>query len=338
MIRNPLSIIPCLMLAAFSLHCGSSEPRTGTSAAGAGSEVSEGGAGPASPGGRGAASPSAGVGGAISDAGGTSGSLGGGAGSDGSGAGAAGSAGSSGASGGGGATASATCPTGAFFCDDFESYTTGAAPNGKWTVQVRGGAKAEVDTTMAFSGTKSVHFTGTVNQASANIIAKSAPVFPIQGNKLFLRMMMYIKSYPATSGTHSRFMRIGTNTNGLDGTSYALDTYNGIGIEHVNSGMFRNTSLHLGDDAFTAKWVCWEWALDNTAGPPPGDTGTVMAYLWHDGAAINLTKTSDKLPWDPISWQLLEIGLEAYQADTQAGDFWIDDVALNASRIGCPSN
>jgi hypothetical protein len=190
---------------------------------------------------------------------------------------------------------------------------------------------------MAFSGTRSVHFTGTVNQSSANLIAQGAPVFPIQGNTIFIRMMMYIKSYPATSGTHSRFMRIGTNTNGLDGTAYAVDTYNGTGIEHVNSGMFRDTSLHLSDAAFKGKWVCWQWELDNTAGPPSGDTGTVMAYLWHDGTAVPLTVTHDSLPWNPIPWQLLEIGLEAYQADTQLGDFWVDDVAVDNKKLACPT-
>jgi hypothetical protein len=223
------------------------------------------------------------------------------------------------------------------FCDDFESYAANAAPSGRWTTQARGSAKAVIDTTRAYSGTKSVHFTGTVNQSSANIIAQSAPAFPVTGNTVFIRLMMYVASYPATSGVHTRIARIGTSTSGTDGTGYALTTYNGTGVERINEAMVRDTSLHLTDATVKAKWVCWEWSLNNTAGPPAGGKGKVLAQLFRDGTAVTLGATSHtNLSWDPVDWKLLELGLEAYQSDTQQGDFWIDDVAVDTKRIGCP--
>jgi hypothetical protein len=37
------------------------------------------------------------------------------------------------------------------------------------------------------------------------------------------------------------------------------------------------------------------------------------------------------------SFDVLQFSLFAYQADTQPADFWIDDVAVNTQRIGCPT-
>jgi hypothetical protein len=255
---------------------------------------------------------------------------------------AAGAAGEpNGAAGGLGTGGSAGTPTsgcdGLLLCDDFESYPANSAPAGRWKTQVRGSALAVVDTTLAYSGSKSVHFTGTVDQSSANIVAQGAPVFPVPGNTVFVRLMLYIQGYPTTSGVHTRLARIGSSTSGLDGSGYALTTYNGTGIERINEAMVRDTTLHLTDATVKGKWVCWEWEIDNTAGPPASGKGKVLGRLWRDGTAVNLGPTSHTgLSWDPVAWQVLEFGLEAYQSDTQAGDFWIDDVAMNTARIGCP--
>jgi hypothetical protein len=53
---------------------------------------------------------------------------------------------------------------------------------------------------------------------------------------------------------------------------------------------------------------------------------------------VTLGATSHtNLSWNPVAWQLSEAGLEAYRSDAQAGDFWIDDVAMNTQRVGCPT-
>src|SRR5258708_22454720 len=59
--------------------------------------------------------------------------------------------------------------TGAIACDDFESNTAGAAP-AMWTVDIRpaGTGTLQIDTTRAYTGTKSVHITLVANSDHLN--------------------------------------------------------------------------------------------------------------------------------------------------------------------------
>lgn len=258
-----------------------------------------------------------------------------------SGAGGSVTGGRGGSSGATGAAGAASC-SGLVLCDDFETYAANSAPSGPWRVTNGAESSVTVDTTRAASGTKSVHFHGTVGANGANaalMVAEGAPVFPIRGTSVFVRFKMYVQRWPNANPMHTRLAWIGTTgmSRNQDGSGYVMETYNGIAIERIASGRYRDTSQRMTDAVNTGKWLCWEFEIDTDAGPPPNSTGTVLPRMWREGTAMSLAIAGSVENWATVSFDVLQFSLFAYQADTQPADFWIDDVAVNTQRIGCPT-
>jgi hypothetical protein len=323
------------------VHCSSGpaqpegmEPNGGATVGGATAGSVAGGAGPV-------------AGNAPSGSGGSAGQ-GGGGGASGSGAsaggggiqaqaGAGGAGGSSAGMGGTGGAAGNTngsCSNDAIVCEDFEQYPAAAAPAGGWTPSLRGDGKIVVDRARAFSGQQSLHVTGRMNADRANISR------PIQTSSAtaYVRFMFYATSYPASAGVHTRLMRIGTAqaATGNPDSSYSLSSYNGTAIEKVNSIYLRDTGTKLNDPKLLNRWTCWEFGIDRTGG-----VGNVKVQLWVDGRELTLSPAGSSShgmtspSWDPIPFDLFMLGLDGFQADTQAADFWIDDLSVTPQRVGC---
>lgn len=299
--------------------------------AGAGAGVGGGGAGGAASGAGGAASGTGGepVGGAAGTSGGNGGSgESGGAGSGG---------GPAGGTAGTGGTADAGCPAGAFLCEGFEGYAEDAPPGGSWTRDARGGGQINVETSRPHSGAKALHVTGTMNADRANISTALA----IGADTVFVRFMMYTAGYPSSSGVHTRLLRLGTSAGTAAGTpenSYALASYNGTAIEKVNSIYLRDTGTHFNDAGVKNRWVCWEFEIDKTGG-----VGNVKPHIWVDGRELPLAAAGSAShgmtspSWDPISIEVLVLGLDGFQSDSVRADFWIDDLVIHSQRVGCPA-
>ncbi|MFL5308500.1 MAG: hypothetical protein ACJ8F1_25030, partial [Polyangia bacterium] len=284
--------------------------------------------GPASTTGAGGTTATGGATGAAGSAAAT-----GGRGAGGSGTG--GATGLAGATGGAAAGHSGTagCPSGTFICEDFEAYPTGAAPTGIWSKNTRASGTIAVDATRAFSGANALHVTGTINADAAHITT------PISGtgNTTFVRFMMYTLGYPSSSGVHSHLARIGTTADSGPDSAYSLSSYNGTAIEKVDSIYLRDTTTHLNDANMKNRWVCLEYEIDKTGG-----VGKVVPHIWVDGKELTLaaagssTHAGTSTSWDPIAFEKFTIGLDGNQADAVKGDFWLDDVIIASSRIGCP--
>jgi hypothetical protein len=193
-----------------------------------------------------------------------------------------------------------------------------------------------VDASRAFSGKQSLHVTGKLNAEHANI---SAPI-QTQSAVLHVRFMMYTASYPASSGVHTRLARIGVASaaNGAPDSAYSLSTYNGTAIEKVNSIYLRDTATKLNDPNLTGRWVCWEFGIDKSGG-----TGNVEVHVWVNGSELRLSPAGSSShgmtspSWDPIPFDLFMLGLDGFQNDTLAADFWIDDLLITPERVGCPT-
>jgi hypothetical protein len=251
--------------------------------------------------------------------------------------GAAGSAGLAGPGGGAGASGAAqsSCSGNGFLCDDFEQYPAASEPAGGWTVTKRGEGQIVVDTTRAFSGTKSLHVTGKMNADRANI----AKPMETESPAVYFRFMMYATSYPASSGVHTRLMRIGTEeaASGNPYTSYSLAAYNGVAIERVNSIYLRDTGTKFNSSNLLNRWVCWEWSVDRSGG-----MGNVAVNIWVDGRELTLSAAGSSshgqtsASWDPIDFKIFMLGLDGYQADPEPADLWIDDLSVTPERVGCP--
>lgn len=242
-------------------------------------------------------------------------------------AGMAGAAGSAGAVGAG-------CAGDAILCEGFEQYTPAAAPNGSWTASQRGNGKIVVDTTRAFSGKQSLHVTGKMNADRANI----SKVIQTESPTAYVRFMFYAAGYPASSGVHTRLMRIGAANaaSGNPDSSYSLASYNGTAIEKVNSIYLRDTGTKLNAPNTLNRWNCWEFAIDKSGG-----VGKVKVQIWLDGRELPLSPAGSSShgmtspSWDPIPFESFMLGLDGFQADEQAADFWIDDLLVTPQRVGC---
>lgn len=344
-VRSRLSSLMACGLAVLSgglLHCSSEvQDPEGVAGSGAGATATAG-----APGGSGTStggSASSGTGGvAVAGSVATGGQLtagDGGTGTSGTGTVLAGSGGASVAGGGGSGGAGGTsvgsgCANDAFLCDDFEQYPAASAPAGGWTQSVRGNGKIVVDTTRAFTGKQSLHVTGSMNADRANI---SKPL-KTDSPTAYVRFMMYATSYPASSGVHTRLMRIGNAqaATGNPDSSYSLASYNGTAIEKVNSIYLRDTGTKFNDPKLLNRWTCWEFAIDRSGG-----VGKVKVNLWVDGRELTLAKAGSSshgmtsASWDPIPFELFMLGLDGFQSDPQPADFWIDDLSVTPQRVGC---
>lgn len=225
------------------------------------------------------------------------------------------------------------------FCDDFETYDAGARPSGPWTVSVSGG-DARIDDTKAFSGGQSVRLTtdGQAAYRRAFISLTGAPVFPIPGNVMFGRLMMWLTA-PPTQTTHW------TNIQGegpVPNQSYRSEVrYGGQVSQHLmanydTSGVASDCWQHSTTVIPSGRWACFEWRYD-----APNDT----MNLWVDGVAIDALTvvgqgsgcishdTGDH--WYFPTFDTLRLGWEHYQTSDPI-ELWLDAVAVDTQRIGCP--
>lgn len=343
--------VPCLVACS-----GSASPETApepvATAGGGGSSASSGApaAGAPSSTGGGASGGTDAVGGSAPTAGySNGGSPSGGAGAlGGSGAAGGGSAGAPpGGSGGGGSA----CPADAVFCDDFESYAEMTQPNGKWKTWTVGNGTLLVD---AAHGSKAAHFHGKVSQGNSGgtkeqafMLAQQAPAFPVSSKTLYLRFMLYGTRYPFTGvsdANHIAMAWIGSTKalsspdRGATNEGFILADYNGVSIEPMWSGYYRDTSKHFKDANQANAWHCWEVEIDNQNGPPAGGaTGPALPHIWEDGAELKLSEKGGG-NYAAIPFEAVLFSLWSPQNDTAVADYWVDDVAVSKSRINCPAS
>jgi len=218
------------------------------------------------------------------------------------------------------------CGAGVAFCDDFESYPTGAAPAGKWypagTPSPEGtfggggmpskGFSMTVDGMHAFSGSKAFHvsvkYTGN-GYAAIYMGAKSG----ITGDTAYARFMMYQASWdrphPDTvPGIHARLFFVSNASVDLDfsPTVFAFETgHDGFGPR-----------AHMGPKPILNRWICV------TAEFAPRFAFTV------DGMSVDVPQGSAK------GLQTLELGISSYR--TFSTDFWIDDLVVDSKPLECP--
>jgi hypothetical protein len=341
----------------------------GTSSAGiggstAGTAGSVGKAGTGSGGSAGATGGSAGTAGGTN--GGSAGTMGGSAGSGTAGGGSGGMAGGGGTAGGGGmagsgmaggaGTSSGDPCDGALFCDDFESYTSGAAPSGSWSVRANAGGAVTIDTAQKYSGSQSVKFTtmGSDSSRQAMIRLMDQSVFPVTGNAYFGRMMYRLESAPTTAVHWTHISGGGLVPNQ---TYHALYRFGG---QHpiVQDGM---AGSQLMANYETPDWYsnmqtpgsdCWKHATGEIL-----PTGTFVCVEWHfdgpnnamhyfqNGRAIGgasvagtgegCVNAAANFAWTAPTFETLDLGWEAYQTDSTR-TAWVDDVVISTTRVGCP--
>ncbi len=202
------------------------------------------------------------------------------------------------------------------FCDDFEKQT-GTTPVGDFTVS---GGGITVDTTKAFSGTKSLHWKPTTRNML--VFNKQFPLNDLHG-----RMMMFMVKTPTTS-------------NHWD----IIQSNNGGNTQWEIGGQFGNFELVCdppdhGLDSKTkfpdSKWVCLQWEFKFvSAGADTSFLAQVDGVPVDQGMFTGANSKGEK--WVAGPWKDLAIGWEIF-GGTTAAEFWIDDLAFGDQPIPCPT-
>lgn len=339
------------VLSGFAINC-SDDAGTGDSTAGApgqaGSSTSAAGAGgsTAAAGNAGLAGSPPGVSGNGSGgAGGAAGSASGGSagaaagGSGGSAAGAAGTGGAGGSGGGGGSGSGACAGKQYIVCEDFESTAEGAVPAG-WTKE----GQIAVAADQAKGGTKSLKV-GDDEKGPRRISRSATELGAAHWGRLFYRVALPVPAVnPGKNGgntvIHSTLVGLlGPRPAGGTAEYRVLDTIMNQSKKHnfiynvqiTNGGEFGHETGYTYD--YKDSWTCAEWHVDNAA----------KSYtLYIDEMEIAGVKVvGDKAVSGganaelPASFTKMNIGWYNYQAGDGGFTVWIDNVAMNGTRVGC---
>jgi len=228
---------------------------------------------------------------------------------------------------------------GTLICDDFEKYT--GKPGTPWTVSTNNGAVA-IDTTKFRSGKQSVKFstTGANNYQRAFIGLEGAP-FPVANNAFYGRLMIYATS-AANDGVHWTMIQA-EGPVAAQGVTTAQVRYGGQQMKSLmanydSSGKKSDCWQHSATKMPEGQWACMQWYFD-------GKTNTQK--FWLNGKAIDdltvvgqgsgcLNHDLNDTWYFPQDFTKAYVGWESYQKD-DAREVWIDDVAIGAQPVPCPS-
>lgn len=241
------------------------------------------------------------------------------------------------------ATVSPSCED-AWLCDDFESYGTGTTPNGRWSALTTGGT-VTVDGTKSVSGTKSVHFhvdhSASFRRAMLQIGTQGTAISAT--NVVWGRMQMYLTAAPTyNNGAAVHWTNIqGDGT--VDGMGFrAFYRYGGMHerkmmANYETNGVSTDCAINPDYNIPVGEWACVEWRYN-------GPNNEMNFYV--NGAAVpelTVVEMSDYCGgndtdhhWYAPTFDIFKFGWEQYQQATNDIDYWIDDVALDDARIGCP--
>ena len=238
-----------------------------------------------------------------------------------------------------------------FFCDDFESYTAGGAPGGKWGKSENGGTIV-VDAQRAHSGRNAVKASATAaaGYRSVMISLTDPSLLPVAGNHIFGRMMFYLDSSP-TGNVHWTFLDgSGTTSQGYHSTyryggQTPLANGNQLMANYDTPDSYQSPPVGPSSDCWlhattevvpVAAWSCAEWEFDG-----PNNTMRFwldtkpLTDLTMSGTGQGCVHQPATFPWLAPQFKRIDLGWESYQADG-ARTLWIDDVALGTERLGCP--
>jgi hypothetical protein len=190
-------------------------------------------------------------------------------------------------------------------CDDFEGVAAGAAGS-VWTID-NDGYTVETVTTMAHSGTHSVH-----------VMAKG-----ISGHGYIVET----KTFPATDFWGRAYLLLQAPPSGHE-VFVAFDGANDEQVRILNDlGSGKIATNRRSDDQSRESsqaypmgtWACYEWH----------ETPTEL-HVYFQGKELT---DADEM-WTEATLSLLRLGFERFDMGT-GGDIYIDDVAVGSSQIGC---
>ncbi|HVR64888.1 MAG TPA: hypothetical protein VMU50_23485 [Polyangia bacterium] len=239
----------------------------------------------------------------------------------------------------------AACPAGALLCEGFESYAAPADLAAAWKTTTSAGATMTVDGTKAFGGGRALHIRAAAGTPSAVIIKDGAPLFPIAGNVMWGRVMMWLTATPGGNYHWNSIQSAGTipgsnlwgkyGWGGQYGKVLAGYTVRNDPAGAAIVDCSKPSAMAFPDQ----RWVCVQWQFDSTKNE---------MHLWFDGALltdVDVVGTGTRCvnngdlgkPWAGPAFANLTLGWQQYQGSNGALELWLDDVAVGTQRVGCPA-
>ncbi|MEA2699497.1 MAG: hypothetical protein QOI66_3768 [Myxococcales bacterium] len=236
------------------------------------------------------------------------------------------------------------CPPGTLLCDDFESYGTPAELMAAWKPSATA-ATLTVDATKAWKGTRSLHIKAAAGTPSAVIVRDGAPLFPIAGNVMFGRVMLWLTATPGGNYHWNSIQAAGTIPGSMLWGKYGWGgqfgkVLAGYTVRTTPAGSATTDCSKPSAMAIPAqRWVCVEWEFDGNKNE---------MHLWFDGALLadadivgmgNRCVNQGDLgkPWAGPIFSNQTLGWQQYQASSGALELWMDDLAVGKDRLGCPA-
>ncbi|HZL21596.1 MAG TPA: hypothetical protein VFG23_27950 [Polyangia bacterium] len=227
-------------------------------------------------------------------------------------------------------------------CEDFES---GALDPATWQV---GGDPPVIDTLQAARGTRALHVTKTGNGLS---YVSESKTFPEPNDTYFGRAFVYFKSLPesATNFSYAHWTFVAASGTGVSGEIRLS------GQLQSGANLFGVGTDSLTDPAGTGDWTNADRDPGPNGTPTPVPLGQWLCIEWmHDGAhnqtrfwwdavehpSLGTTSTTPHqgnagLPFTLPRFTNLWLGWQEYQASSERFEMWLDEIAIDGSRIGC---
>jgi hypothetical protein len=221
-------------------------------------------------------------------------------------------------------------------CEDFEATAAGATPpNWAFPASNYGPGVIAVATDMAARGTHALKISVPANTGSTERYLQRANLGAL-GMSHWGRLFFRVEAPTTTAFVHWDLILGAGPFNGANRRIRWGVTGTGIGNANANWAWIYN--IEQGDTGFEARtvhpvldqWMCVEWQWESA--------GQVIRFYFQDAEVQTFhrdgTLPSGASPQLPV-FTTLNFGLAKYQTTNAPMVFWIDEIALDAQRIGC---
>lgn len=203
-------------------------------------------------------------------------------------------------------------------CDDFEAAAP-AAQGSNWLIDQDkiGTTIVEVTTSKAHSGTHSIHVHVVEAMADSAVYGyiTETKTFPAANNTFWGRMWVWSE----TGSQPSHVVNVEADGTYTGGKTEGVRVMNTMGDKIASNLETTDVSQVSATVLPQGKWSCYEWQIQASE-----------LHLYLDSAEI----TKAAATWMEPTVSKLRIGFQRWSKGP-AADTWIDDVAVNATRIGC---
>ncbi len=239
-----------------------------------------------------------------------------------------------------GVTSSSSIGAGVLFQDTFESGTVNTTPAG-WSTLLgynlngsnvsTGSNYALVDSSKAYTGTKSIHFKGSMTQILRPLPSGVTRLYM----RAYVNMGKQMGSQPGDNHEH------------IMGVKATQDANDEIRVGQIKGVLGTNVVGTIGSDNIAPTQASWgkgpiisanQWHCVETA--MLSDTSYDELRMWVDGALVHsITSGADWnngaliANWMEGKFKFAEFGFHSFSSNTT--DIWMDDIVVSTQPIGC---